>query len=102
MRSISGRNINLLPQWSDPINVTLEVLPPLPEITTHLLYFNLHFTPQGRYLEAVINLTWVEPEGEREGFIYEVWVGSVPLEGYEEPDLYRQPGQIVPLEVKSL
>ena len=103
MRSIVDGDINLLPQWSQPINVPLEVLPPPDISSSRLLSLILATNSQEGFLlvEASIELAWSKPEGVREDMEgYEVWVGSVPLEGYEEAS--QQLGDIVPFEVQSV
>ena len=101
MRSIVDGDINLLPQWSPAINVSLKVLPPPDISSSSLLSLNLTTNSQDDFflVEVSIELAWSEPEGVREDVeVYEVWVGSAPLEEYEEAS--QQLGDIVPLEVQ--
>ena len=95
-------NINLLPQWSQPINVPLAVLPPPDIITSRLLSLNLTANSHDDFsVEVYIKLSWSKPEGGTEDMeVYEVWVGSVPLEEYKEAS--QQLGDIVPLEVQPV
>ena len=91
MRSIVEGDIMLLPQWSDPILVSLDVLTP-PNITNSQL-LSLKLTtnsPTDFLMETSIELSWTEPEGGSEGLLfYEVWIGSIALEEYEEPENLR-------------
>ena len=93
--------MNLLPQWSPPRNVSLKVLPPPDISSSSLLSLDLTTNSQDDFLvEVSIELAWTEPEGVREDVVYEVWVGPVPLEEYEEAS--QELGDIVPLEVQPV
>ena len=88
MRSIVEGDIMLLPQWSDPILVSLDVLTP-PNITNSQL-LSLQLTTNSLIdflMETSIELSWTVPEGGSEGLLfYEVWIGSIALEEYEESE----------------
>ena len=86
MRSLMNNDVTLLPQWSTPINVSLNLLPP-PEITSSkLLSISLTSTDVGDFAVATeVMLSWVEPEDREELESYEVWIGPRELGEFEQP-----------------
>lgn len=84
MRSVAAEDINLLPQWGEPANLTFNTLPP-PAIRSSELTSISVTSPKNSGIFSVVAtvvLTW-ESEAIEDN---EVWVGGRNLGEFEEPE----------------
>ena len=95
IRSLADNDIQLLPQWSDPIPLKFNTLSP-PNITSsHLLAIN----SDGLFVSTTVELSWEEPEEGDNIEKYEVWVGVRNLGEFEQPEESEAFGSILQFQV---
>ena len=101
MRSLVDDGIHLLPQWSEPISLTLSTLPP-PEINSSSLLSISVTSPSNSdsfSVSTTVELSWEEPEETDDLEMYEVWVGSRSLREFEQPEESEEFGSVLQFQV---
>ena len=104
MRSLVDGDIYLLPQWSEPISLTLSTLPP-PEINSSSLLSISVTSPSNSdsfSVSTTVELSWEEPEETDDLEMYEVWVGGRSLGEFEQPEESEVFGSIIQFQVPYL
>ena len=101
MRSLVDGDIHLLPQWSQPISLTLSILPP-PEINSSSLLSISVTSPSNSdsfSVSTTVEVSWEEPEETDDLEMYEVWVGGRALGEFEQPKESEVFGSILQFQV---
>ena len=98
VRALSTDNTQI-PQWSEPVHLTITKLP-APELTTaKLVSTSLEIESSGYNISATVNMNWERPANHKNLDVLEVWVGSRSLGEFEEPDLFQR--TVAVFEVKG-
>ena len=103
MRSLADDDIQLLPQWSDPISLTFNPLSPPNIASNHLLAISLTSPSNSDSLSVstTMELSWEEPEERDVIEMYEVWVGVRDLGEFEQPEESEAFGSVIQFQVYS-
>lgn len=102
MRSVIPGDIKLLPQWSDPEYLELDLLPQPTISSSEVVSIDVvtsALNPDDLHVTTEVALAWEEPRDIENLTHFDVWIGSRALGKFEEPEESDMTGKIFPILV---